>query len=153
MPVIHQKCQTYFRCPSEAFFVRCHPFHFLECWHYLVMLIVILHGNGASEWRRLNGCCYLFICEPKPNANDYFMWQSPDAWILFESTKWPNDTREKAMTWVFFSLSHTHTHKCMYPSLSMWNILFCTCVCDKSNADWRNGNKIKLKFSSEKFLF
>lgn len=32
-------------------------------------------------------------------------------------------------------------------------ILFCTCVCYESNDDWRNGNKIKLKFSFGKFLY
>lgn len=33
---------------------------------------------------------YLFICEPEPNANDYFIWQPPESWIL-KLREWPKE--------------------------------------------------------------
>lgn len=85
--MIHQKMSNYiqnmkriFDMSITVFFHVTHFTHFLECWYHLLISNDMLCGNGAGEKGAELKC--VFICEPKPNANDYFMWQSPDSWIL-----------------------------------------------------------------------
>lgn len=130
---INQKMSNYIQNIKRIFdvhhrFFPCQlSFHFLECWYHLLISsdIMCVCGNGAGE----KGA------EPKPNANDYFMWQSPDSWILklaMTERKQPEGSSPywKAMTWF---LMYFH------------NIVLVH-VFVISNDDWRNGDKIKLRF-------
>lgn len=138
-----KKCQTtfkilnwYFLMSIKGFF---HVIHFTFrksvdtiCWYIEWHYIYVTMDGEGGEKRGAEIYVYLWT-----KANDYFMWQSPDSWILKRAmtevrVRWEGVSRGDDMVFDVFPY-----------------IAFGTCVCDKQRwCDWRNGNKIKLKFLS-----